>query len=162
MRNLTLTIWALHGERVKSRWCLSLRSAASASAQCQIATAMMMPYRVPFRVASAFLAGIVLHTLLHFAVHSGQLRSDCRHPGSGCYAAGPSLFPQPKTTRRGGTAASDRCLASRTLKSSRGPTKTPGSGRRTTVIVMGRQAIRATESLFEDSRAGSAPSGPLH
>ena len=140
-----------------------MRSAASASAQCQIATAMMMPYRVPFRVASAFLAGIVLHTLLHFAVHSGQLRSDCRHPGSGRYAAGPSLFPQPKakTTRRGGTAASDRCLASRTLKSSlssRRPTKTPGSGRRTTVIVMGRQAIRVIESLFEDVPAGSVPS----
>ena len=73
-----------------------MRSAASASAQCQIATAMMMPYRVPFRVASAFLAGIVLHTLLHFAVHSGQLRNDCRHRGNGRYAAGPSLFPQPK------------------------------------------------------------------
>ena len=126
---------------------------------------MMMPYWVPFRVASAFLAGIVLHTLLHFAVHSGQLRSDCRHPGSGRYAAGPSLFPQPKTTRRGGTAASDRCLASRTLKSSlssRGPTKTPGSGRRTTVIVMGRQAIRAIESLLEDGPAVSASSGPFN
>ena len=123
-----------------------------------------MPYRVPFRVASAFLAGVVLHTLLHFDVHSGQLRSDCRHPGSGRYAAGPSLFPQPKTTRRGETAASDRCLASRTLKSSlssRGSTKTPGSGRRTTVV-MGRQAIRAIESLFEDGPAGAAPSRPFN
>ena len=117
MRDLNIDNMGVAWKRVKSRWCPSLRSAASASTQCQVATAMMMPYRVPFRVASAFLAGIVLHTLLYFAVHSGQLRNDCHHPGNGRYAAGPSLFPQPKTTRRGGTAASDRCLASRTLKS---------------------------------------------
>ena len=80
-------------KRVKSRWCSPPPCAPPLV--LQLSARSPQPW-VPFRVASAFLAGIVLHTLLHFAVHSGQLRNDCRHRGNGRYAAGPSLFPQPK------------------------------------------------------------------
>ena len=140
----------------------SMRCAASASAQCQIATAMMMPYRA-FRVASAFLAGIVLHTLLHFAVHSGQLRSDC-HVAI-LVAVDTQLVHLYFLNLR---PLAEVELLPATVEDTEQQAEQPGANEDARLWTShnshrdGKAGHNGLLSLFEDSPAGSAPSGPFN